>query len=901
MDRDPDYLPADLSVGMFLEHCQHPMAMLDRDLRYLHVTRGWKEIYDLGDRDVTGLRHDEIVDLPAEWIAQYRRCLDGETLTGPEEQLPGDFEPPEFVKRTLRPWRGADGEIGGVIIEKQRVTEERRAREALEVESALSDAVLEHVEDGIVACDAEGNLTLFNAAARRFHGVDSEPIPPSEWASRYDLFEADGETPLAMESVPLFRALKGEQVRKAEMMIIARGQAPRRLVANASQLKDQQGNVIGAMASMHDVTEQQQAEEKQAAAEAAAARHAAELELIFDHIPVSIFFKDDKNRILRLNKAAADSMGMTVEEATGVDTYELFPEMAAKYHEDDLEVINSGKPKLNIIERYTPAGALNRWNSTDKVPYTDAETGERFVFVAAVDVTERKNAQDRLQAREETYRRFYNETPAMLQSFSLEGILLSVSDYWLSTLGYTREEVIGRNVMEFMTPESAEFANRVLARQMVNGESIDDIELRLRRSDGSELDVLVSAIAEYDANDRIQSVLAVTTDITERKAVERSFLRAQKMDSVGQLTGGLAHDLNNILGVVMGNLELLRRMLKEDSKGLKRVDNALSAAERGAALNRRLLAFARRQHLEPEVLAPEPLLRGMSELIGRVLSETIEFRLEVPEHMPLVKVDPAQLESAILNLSMNARDAMPEGGELVIESSVETLKQQEPDLLGDPQPGPYLVISVSDTGHGIPKDIRDSVFEPFFTTKDSGAGTGLGLSMVYGFAKQSGGGVRVHSEEQAGTTVRLYLPLSDTGIDGSPLPPTDKAEHKRGREKVLVVEDQPDLRETAVELVSSLGYEVVSAGSGDEALALAESGESFDLLFTDVVMPGQLDGVELAERLRDIHPDLPVVFTSGYAQRAILDNDDRARQTLIMKPYGVDALAGKLRQVIDEE
>ncbi len=624
----------------------------------------------------------------------------------------------------------------------------------------------------------------------------------------------------------------------------------------------------------------------------------AETELILNNVPVRIFYKDDGNRILRLNEAAARSMGITVEEGEGANTSALFPDVAEKLYLDDLEVFRSGKPKLGTIESYTRGDGQREWVRTDKVPHFDPVTGKRSILVAATDITAEKEAQQAVLASEEKYRQLYNKTPVMLHSIDCNGRLLSVSDFWLERLGYARDEVIGRPSTEFLTPESAKRAiNEVLPKFMATG-VVKDIDYQFLTRSGEPVDVLLSAVAEYGDDGKMIRSMAVITDITERKSFERKLIQAQKMESVGQLTGGLAHDFNNLLGVISGNLQLIEAVGQTDPDSDRRIAAALRAVDRGAELTRRLLAFSRRQKLETKSVDPNALLSGLADMLKRTLGEAIA--LDCPmEPVPHVRADPSQLESSILNLAVNARDAMPDGGTLTIDTSVVYLDEDYVARETDVASGDYVLIAVTDTGFGIPQDIVSKVIEPFFTTKDVGKGSGLGLSMVYGFLKQSGGHLRIYSEVGRGTSVRMFLPVD-------PHAPTEKkrsAPRKdtpvRGEETILVVEDNPEVREVAVALLENLGYTVLEAENGRSALAVLGTDQKVDLLFTDIVMPGGMDGTDLARAARLTRPNLPIVFATGYAEAAMVhERQVVTADSLVSKPYRRAELAEKIRNAL---
>ena len=516
------------------------------------------------------------------------------------------------------------------------------------------------------------------------------------------------------------------------------------------------------------------------------------------------------------------------------------------------------------------------------------------------DISELMETEESLRINEKRYRTLYNSTPVMLHSIGPDGRLLSVSDFWLERLGYERHEVIGKHSADFLTPESRIKAQEALLPQFFAEGRCKDIEYRYITKSGRTIDVLMSAVAEYDRHGNFLKSMAVSTDMTERKEVERQLLQAQKMESVGQLTGGLAHDFNNLLGVVLGNLQLIERAVDTDEEVLKRIHSAQAAVEKGAELTRRLLAFSRRQPLEAELIEPKPLLENLSEMLQRTLGEEIALECHFTDNMPRIRTDPSQLESAILNLAVNARDAMPDGGALTIEGNVVKLDGKYA-VRNQIKPGEYVQLAVTDTGKGIPADMINQVFEPFFTTKETGKGSGLGLSMVYGFIKQIGGHVSIYSEPGHGTTIRLYLPVdrnNQAKLQRNSNEETSAIEG--GNEIILVVEDQADVRDVAAALLKDLGYRVLTAVDGPSGLEMLMSRNDIDLLFTDMVMPGGMSGASLANAARELRPNFPVVFTTGYADAAVLRESQIAETgNLVTKPYRRDKLGEKIRRALD--
>jgi PAS domain S-box-containing protein len=417
-----------------------------------------------------------------------------------------------------------------------------------------------------------------------------------------------------------------------------------------------------------------------------------------------------------------------------------------------------------------------------------------------------------------------------------------------------------------------------------------DREIRQRRQAEAALQELNATLE--------QQVAERTRQLRER---EDALRQAQKMDAIGQLTGGVAHDFNNLLQVVVGNLEILQRTLPEDAGRLRRAaDNAMNGARRASTLTQRLLAFSRRQPLDPRPLSPNKLVSDMSELLHRTLGETIAIETVLAAGLWSVEADANQLENAILNLALNARDAMPSGGKLTIETANTRLDDGYALAHAEVAPGQYVVICVSDTGTGMSRDVLGQAFEPFFTTKEPGKGTGLGLSMVYGFVKQSGGHVKIYSEPGHGTCVKIYLPRLIGDRTHEETAETTIAPEGTHDETILVVEDDDDVRTYSVEILRELGYRVLEAHDGPSALRLLERQSRVDLLFTDVVLPGGLNGADLARDARALRPGLDVLFTTGYARDAIVHHGrlDHGVQ-LITKPFTYAELATKVRDVLD--
>ena len=482
-------------------------------------------------------------------------------------------------------------------------------------------------------------------------------------------------------------------------------------------------------------------------------------------------------------------------------------------------------------------------------------------------------------------------------------------------LGWTSAEAVGRDLAELIVPEAYREAHNAGFRRFVDsgkGTLLRDvIEVNAQHRDGSLIPVELAIAGVPQASG--YAVSAFVRNISERKVAQRleaersqaldearsALQHAQRLEAVGKLTGGIAHDFNNVLHIIGGNVQLMQSMNAGNERMQKRLKSMQSAVERGAKLSSQLLSFARRQPLQPVVVNLQRSLHDMDDLLQRALGESVRITISADEALWNTQVDRGQLENVVLNLAINARDAMPDGGSLTIELNNATVGPENVRRMVDIAPGDYVRLAVTDTGTGMSAEVRAVAFEPFFTTKPVGQGTGLGLSMAYGFVKQSGGHIQLDSEPGRGTAVLIYLPRSDKAEAPDRVMREDLAEG--GSETVLVVEDDADVRATAVNTLGELGYRILQAEDGASALRLVEAGAKIDLLFTDVVMPGPVSSTELAARTRARLPGVAVLFTSGYTRNA-LTTDGRLDEgvKLLGKPYRREELARKIREVLSQ-
>jgi PAS domain S-box-containing protein len=461
-----------------------------------------------------------------------------------------------------------------------------------------------------------------------------------------------------------------------------------------------------------------------------------------------------------------------------------------------------------------------------------------------------------------------------------------------------RSEIIGRGESDLFPPEEAEIVRSANEAVVESGQPRSFADRRLTTASGETRTVETRMVPIANGGGAPAMILAIIRDVTERRARDDQLRQLQRMDAIGRLTGGVAHDFNNLLAIIQGNSELIQKGLEPDSQAAEMAEDVIGAAERGAELVRRLLAFARMQHLEPEAVDLNARLTNIFGMLKRSLGETVDIRVEAAADIWPATVDPTQVDDALVNLAINARDAMRDGGTLTIETQNVTLDEDYAAHHLEVTAGDYVMLAVSDTGSGMAPDVVARAFEPFFTTKPEGQGTGLGLSQVFGWVKQSGGHIKIYSELGHGTTIKLYLPRAE-GLSAEK-PVAGESATPRGDEKILVVEDNPNVRKTVLRQLHDLGYRTSEADSGAAALELVRNGISFDLLLTDVIMPGGITGYQLAEELRQTRGDLKVLFTSGYTELAASTGQRGRGDALLSKPYRKQDLGRAIRAALDE-
>jgi len=562
-------------------------------------------------------------------------------------------------------------------------------------------------------------------------------------------------------------------------------------------------------------------------------------------------------------------------------------------------VMRTGEPELvgsymcvPLIAREQPWGAITLSCERRDFDSDDLATASELARRAAAAMETIELVQS-LERSEERYRMLFEASPLPMWVYDAESLqFLAVNDAAVRHYGYTRQEFLGMTIKDIRPPEDVEAVLASLQRSGGPGSPMPGT-WRHRKRDGTVIDVEITAGRIRFAGRR--AALVLSHDVTDRLRLEERLSQAEKMEAVGRLAGGVAHDFNNLLTVISGYTEIL--LSRSETTGREQLGEIAHAAEQAAALTRQLLAFSRRQVLHPVVLDLNEIVAGMEPMVRRIIGDDVNVGVRMTAGLPTVEADRAQIERVILNLAANARDAMPQGGRLTIETGSVELDEDYVASRGEGTAGPNVLLAVSDTGVGMSEDVQRHLFEPFFTTKGPGAGTGLGLATVFGVVKQSGGSIYVYSEENRGTTFKIYLPAATGSVEVAGVP--DPAA-EIGSETVMLVEDDESVRNLVRTMLETKGYEVLAAAGADEAerLCAARTG-GVDLLLTDVVMP-EVNGRVLAERLAALSPSMRILFMSGYSDEAVYRHGEISpNASFIEKPFTDRTLARKVREVLD--
>jgi two-component system cell cycle sensor histidine kinase/response regulator CckA len=756
-----------------------------------------------------------------------------------------------------------------------------KARKRTEQEIAELAAIVESSGDAIIGMTLDCKITNWNRGAERMYGYAAEEVI----GSHVSVLAPPGQIDFASEI--LTRIGQGQSAGSYEAVTVTKQGRPLSTSFTISPVRNQPGQIVGVSAIGRDITSQRQAEQ-------ALSRSQEQYRLLFDCSPIPMWVLDRQTlAFLELNEAAIRLYGFSREEFLARTILDIQVEKEVRdllgnpqrpKGPQDAQIWRHRKKDGSVLDVEINCHNVSLW-------------GIEADLVVAQDVTARRENERKLMQSEERFSKSFRCCPMPVTiSTRAEGRYIDVNEGFVKMLGYESHEVIGRTAHElgvWVVPEQ----RRALVERLTQSGRISGLDCQFRTKSGEIRDTQV--FAELITLSDTSCILGITIDVTEAKRLQEQYLQAQKMEAVGRLAGGVAHDFNNMLSVIMGYCDMSSELLDPESRVLNSIHQVRKAAERAADLTRQLLAFSRHEVLHPSVLNLNAVVNNVSKMLLRMVGEDIALKFVPGVALGTVRADLRQVEQVLMNLAVNSRDAMPNGGTILIATSNVELDQSYSCRQPEVPPGSYVMLSVGDTGCGMDAKTMDRVFEPFFTTKGPGEGTGLGLSMVYGTMKQSGGHVRVESEPGRGTTFKLYFPrINEPAI--SLIPPPPDAMPLGGSETILVVEDDDALRELTVGLLESGGYKVLGAKDGPSAIEIAHAyTENIDLVLTDVIMP-TMGGGTLVAQLKESRPDLRGTYMSGYAGNLIanygvLDSG----KTLLHKPFTKKSLLRHVRNMLD--
>ncbi|NOZ10908.1 MAG: PAS domain S-box protein [Gammaproteobacteria bacterium] len=794
------------------------------------------------------------------------------------------LDKPLVLDREDTPQRKVD-ELGLVVSAINQMQENiKQSFAALKQSEAHFHVLAKAAPVGIFSADAQGRCVYVNERWCELAGMSQTEALGEGWAQalhpddRQRVFTEWQQS--ALDKVPFHSEYRYQRPDAKVTWLLGSAEAE----------CDSSGQVVGYVGTVTDITERRRAEQ-------VLARSKAEFEAMFNAISDGVAFADTERRIVMCNPAVYEMFGYSDQELIGRTTEMLYADRKdfleqgrRRYRTEPVK--QQGAP---YEVRYKRKDGTVFWTETIGTQVKDVNA-KTIGFIALFrDITERKRAEE----REISLGRILDGSLNEVYIFNAETFrFIQVNRVAMENLGYSAEE------LQKLTPLDLKpyMTHRTFVKLLTPLRNGTKEKVRFntthQRKDGSLYPVEVQV--QLSTFGSVLAFAAIILDITERLQSEEALRRSQKMEAVGQLAGGIAHDFNNQLGVIIGYLDYLKTYVANSEGPRQWVDTASKATLRCMDLTRQLLTFTRRQSNKKTVVDINASFKTLEAMIDRSVTPAIDVQYHLSDKLWLTEIDPGEFQDATLNLVINARDAMPGGGKLLIETSNKTLDADSILLSPDAQVGDYVQLMLSDTGMGMDKETLEHIFEPFFTTKPEGKGTGLGMAMVYGFVKRYGGYIKVYSELGVGTTMRLYLPRS--AALKSTTATVEEVELPTGSEAILIVDDEVDLLELANQYLSSLGYRTRTAVDGVQALAILAEDEQFDLLFTDVVMPGGMDGYELAQQATQQRPKLRVLLTSGFTSKAISHNGlDRFSTHFLGKPYRKGDLAQRVRLVLDEE
>ncbi len=737
----------------------------------------------------------------------------------------------------------------------------------------------------LLVLNTDGTVGLINKKGCEILGYSEDEIIGKNW---FDCF-----IPVTIRSElreKFKKILQGEDPsdQSYENPVITRDGSQRFINWSNALIRDENGSVVGTLSSGQDVTTRLFIEKELRESEERYRR-------LYQNNPHPMWIYDPVTlRLLDVNQAAILHYGYSYDEFMKMTITDLYLPDSVDFSADHQL---AGKQEFPGSKRCRHQKKNGEVIEVEITTHHLNFNGKPAQVVLAYDITQRIQSEIELRRSEEKYRSFVEDDLTGDYISSADGRILFCNPAFLQIFGFpSLEHAQNFNVLA-LYPHAA--AREKLLAELKIKKKLEKYEMELRKLDGKPVYVIANIIGKFNEQGDLLEMKGYLYDITQHKRMEEQFWQAQKMEAVGRLAGGVAHDFNNLLSVINGYSDLALQRLPVNDPLHKDISLILQAGKKAEALTRQLLAFSRRQMMQPRIINLNNLVDDLQKILRRLIGEDIKLIVRKAQHLGLVKADPTQMEQVLMNLAVNSRDAMPQGGVLIIETRNVNFPNGLIQERVNMNPGAYVMLAVSDTGLGIDEAYRDKIFEPFFTTKEKGKGTGLGLATVYGIVKQSGGYIWVYSEPGKGTTFKIYLPRVKVKQKEEPEPQTMPATLK-GHETILLVEDDPDVREVATAILTQNGYRVIPAGSGEEALHLVRKNNAdIRLMITDVVMPG-ISGKELAEKMKSLRADLKVLYVSGYTDEAIVQYGMLQNSLVYLpKPFNIEDLLTKVRQVLD--
>jgi len=860
----------------------------DRESRFIRINEAYVRRAGLADAyaavgktdfDIFGDQHArQAYDDEQQIIAT------GEPMINKEEREDWPDGRVTWATTTKLPMIDSGGKIIGIMGISRDITERKQTEEALARERNLLRMMFDVLPDYIYLKDEQSRFVVCNwrtdndtkQSAEELIGKTDADFHPPELAAQFraDELKVLAGTPLIDKEETITRLNGRKQV----------------ILTTKLPFRDSNGKIIGVLGYGRDITERKEAEEK-----LAAEQHL--LNSLLTTTPDRIYFKDRQSRFIKVNEAFTRMQEVSDPRTLlGKTDFDIFGGRHARQaYEDEQRIMATGEPMVSKEEQEDWPDGHVTWASSTKLPLRDNSGKIIGIVGISRDITERKHA-------EESHARLAKAVEQAAETILItdtDGTIVYGNPAFEKTSGYTCAEALGQNSRLLKSgKQDAEFYRRMWD-VLVHGQTWSGHFVN-RRKDGTLYEEEATISPVRDAANNVVNYVAVKRDVTREVQLEAQLRQSQKMDAIGQLAGGVAHDFNNILGAMMMQAEMAAMVENTPEEVREGLHEIRAAAERAANLTRQLLLFSRRQIMQPRDLDLNEIITSLAKMLQRIIGEDVQLQLHLHSAPLIIHADAGMLDQVLVNLAVNARDAMPGGGQLLIETSEKIVDEHMAGQNPDAAPGRFACFSVSDTGHGIPPEVMPRIFEPFFTTKAPGKGTGLGLATVFGIVKQHQGWLKVYSEPGQGTHFQIFLPAS-TATDAELARAAARPKPRGGTETILLVEDESAVRSLTRVILERHGYKVLEAVNGVEALHVwREQREAVALLLTDLVMPAGMSGQQLARQIHVEKPDLKVVFTSGYsAEIAGRELQLRSGETFLQKPFASDQLLETIRRCLD--